>query len=181
MPRVSIVIPCYNQGEYIGDALESVSAQTFTDLETIIIDDGSTDAKTRDVLSQVPNSVATVVRKPNGGLAAARNSGIERASGEYILPLDADDKIAPTCVEESVAAMERSVSSTSCWDLASLSWGARRTTSCSGPTQARCSSALAPDSTTATEWPSRFRQMARNSRIERSSSTTRIRPITMPA
>jgi hypothetical protein len=93
MPEVSVIIPCYNQGQYLHEAIDSVLAQTFTDLEIIVVDDGSTDPATREILDTLNRTNTWLLRRKNGGLAAARNSGISTASGRYILPLDCDDRI----------------------------------------------------------------------------------------
>jgi len=109
-PRVSVVIPCYNYARYLPEAVESVLAQTFGDLEVVIVDDGSTD-DTRAVAERLraehPDRAITVVAQPNSGQPAlARNAGIARARGAYVLCLDADDVIAPTMVEACARVLE---------------------------------------------------------------------------
>lgn len=106
MPKVSVIIPCYNQGIYLNEAVESVLAQTFDDLEIVIVNDGSDDPKTIEQCNSYENSRIKVITTLNQGLAAARNSGIAQAQGYYILPLDADDKIAPQYVSEAVNILE---------------------------------------------------------------------------
>lgn len=106
MARASIVIPCYNAGDLLSEAVESALAQTYSDLEIIIVDDGSTDARTQAVLETAQWPRTTIIRQPNAGPAAARNRAVREASGEFILPLDADDKIAPGYVEQAVAVLE---------------------------------------------------------------------------
>lgn len=106
MAMVSVVIPCYNHGKYVDDAVTSVLEQTYQDLEIIIVDDGSDDPETVDKLSAYSKPKTIVHRIPNGGLASARNAGISKASGQYILPLDADDKIGSTYVEKAVAVLK---------------------------------------------------------------------------
>jgi glycosyltransferase involved in cell wall biosynthesis len=107
MPRVSIVIPCFNAGRLLVEAVETALAQTHADTEVVIVDDGSTDAETVRLLrdSQWPRT--RIIAQSNAGPAVARNVAITEATGEYILPLDADDKIAPTYVEKALAAMEK--------------------------------------------------------------------------
>lgn len=111
--RVTIVIPHYNQVQYLEQAIESAIAQTYEDIEIIIVDDGSThdvgplDRKYRDRHTWI-----RFLGKTNGGLSSARNYGIKHASGEWILPLDADDKIHRTYVEKAVRANTDIVS---CW------------------------------------------------------------------
>jgi glycosyltransferase involved in cell wall biosynthesis len=108
MPEVSVIIPCYNQGHYLHEAIDSVLGQTFCDLEIIVVDDGSTDSATRLTLDALNRSRTTLIRRPNGGLAAARNTGIKTASGRYIMPLDCDDMLAPDYLRKAVSAMKSS-------------------------------------------------------------------------
>jgi glycosyltransferase involved in cell wall biosynthesis len=106
MPTVSIIIPCYNQGIYLDDAIQSVLAQTFQDFEVIVVDDGSTAPETQAILDQARYHRTVIVRTPNLGLAGARNLGISRASGRYILPLDCDDRIGERYLEKAVPVLE---------------------------------------------------------------------------
>jgi glycosyltransferase involved in cell wall biosynthesis len=106
MPKVSIVIPCYNQGQYVDEAVESVLAQSFDDFEIIIVNDGSTDSSTNRLLENYEKAKTRVVVTANMGLAAARNNGIAVAEGQYILPLDADDRIEATYLEKAVAILD---------------------------------------------------------------------------
>lgn len=106
MTKVSVVIPCYNQGQFVNDAVDSVLAQTFTDLEIVIVNDGSTDEATNLLLSGYERAKTRVLHTPNCGLGQARNNGIKAASGEYIMPLDADDRIGPTYVEKAVGVLD---------------------------------------------------------------------------
>jgi len=95
---VSIIIPCYNHQEFVCETIESCLNQTVKPLEIIVVDDGSTD-KSLEVALKYP---VTVIKQPNMGLSAARNSGIRLARGKYCLPLDADDKIAETFLEKTI-------------------------------------------------------------------------------
>lgn len=104
--RVSVVIPCYNHGEFLGEAIESVRAQEYPDLEIIVVNDGSTDSHTLSVLDALEKDIV-LIGQSNQGLAAARNRGIQEAAGEFILPLDADDKIGPGFIRQAVVAMEK--------------------------------------------------------------------------
>lgn len=92
IPLVSVVVPCYNSGITLSRTIDSVFKQTWENVELIIINDGSTDNSTIelvDFFSEMPN--VTVHSQPNKGLASARNKGISISKGEYILPLDSDD------------------------------------------------------------------------------------------
>lgn len=95
-PKVSVVIPCYNYGKYVGDAIRSVATQqTQFDFEVIVVDDGSTDDSSvaaAEALSELKVKTS-LITKSNEGVAHARNTGIEAARGEYIACLDADDMI----------------------------------------------------------------------------------------
>jgi len=107
MPKVSVIIPCYNQGAYLEEAVESVLAQTFQDFEILVVDDGSTDAETVKMLKDAAWPKTRVIHTENQGLSAARNNGIREAQGAYILPLDADDKIGKGYLEEAVRILDR--------------------------------------------------------------------------
>lgn len=99
-PTVSVVIPAYNAAEFLGEALESVLAQTYQPLEVIVVDDGSED-ETPQVAAAYPGRV-TYVRKQRGGPGSARNAGIRAASGEWIAFQDADDIWTPGLLEKLV-------------------------------------------------------------------------------
>lgn len=107
MPRVSVIIPCYNLGSYLPEAIGSVLAQSLVETEIVVVDDGSTDRETRQILDTACWSRTTIVRTANRGVSAARNTGISIARGEYILPLDADDMIAPTYLEKASVVLDR--------------------------------------------------------------------------
>jgi glycosyltransferase involved in cell wall biosynthesis len=102
--KVSVVIPSYNYGHFIRDAIDSVLQQTRPADEILIVDDGSTD-NTREVVESYGPRV-TWRGKPNAGLSAARNSGIEWAKHPLIAFLDADDRFLPEMLERSVRAFE---------------------------------------------------------------------------
>ena len=106
MTAVSVIIPCYNQGAFLSEAVESVRAQTYKNVEIIIVNDGSDDGETAEICSALEGPGIKVITTSNQGLAAARNNGIEEAVGTYILPLDADDKIAPNYISEAVSVLE---------------------------------------------------------------------------
>lgn len=94
MTKVSVIVPCYNQAQYLSDALETVYEQTYKEWECIIVNDGSID-NTKEVAQAwlAKDSRFKYIEKENGGLSSARNAGILISQGNYILPLDADDKI----------------------------------------------------------------------------------------
>lgn len=107
MTRVSIIITCYNLGEYLQEALDSALRQTYPDLEVILVDDGSTDPETRRTIDQLaPHPRLRVFRTVNQGPSRARNYGISLATGAYILPLDADDRILPEYVARAAAILD---------------------------------------------------------------------------
>ena len=99
-PLISIIMPSYNQGLYLSEALESVLAQTYTNWECIIVDDGSKD-NTPEVSKAycAKDSRIQYIYQDNCGVSAARNNGVAHSKGEFILPLDGDDKIAPEFLE----------------------------------------------------------------------------------
>ncbi len=105
-PKVSVVIPCYNHGIYLDEAVDSILAQSFNDFEIVIVNDGSTDPFTKDLLARYHRPKTRVLHTENAGVSSARNSGIAAARGEYILPLDADDRVAPSYIEKGVAILD---------------------------------------------------------------------------
>lgn len=102
---VSIIIPTYNYGEYLARAVESCLSQTHRDLEIIVIDDGSTD-NTQAVMCRFTDRV-TYVYQENRGVSAARNAGLDRASGDFITFLDADDYLADGAIATCLDALSR--------------------------------------------------------------------------
>jgi glycosyltransferase involved in cell wall biosynthesis len=105
-PAVSVIVPCYNLGHYLHEAIESVLAQTSHDFEIVVIDDGSTDEYTRLVLSQFERPRTAIVHQANRGLAHARNAGIARSTGRYICCLDPDDRLRPGFFERACAILD---------------------------------------------------------------------------
>lgn len=103
MNSVSVVIPIYNAGKYLRECLDSVLAQTYRDIEVILVDDGSTDASAAvcDEYATADNRVK-VLHKINGGATAARRDGVESATGEYVMFVDADDTIDSDMVEQAI-------------------------------------------------------------------------------
>jgi glycosyltransferase involved in cell wall biosynthesis len=102
MTKVSIIIPVYNAEKYLDECIDSVINQTYSDIEIIAVNDGSTD-RSLDILKKYSDTLK-IISKDNGGLASARNAGINVAKGEWIKPLDADDILYPKAVEELVSA-----------------------------------------------------------------------------
>ena len=106
-PEISIIIPVYNVEPYIRRCLDSIKAQTFTDFEAIIVDDSSPDGSIKIAMEFVASdSRFKIVTRENGGLSAARNTGIEHSVGRYIAFIDSDDFIAPTYLEKLYNACE---------------------------------------------------------------------------
>lgn len=108
MCKASIIIPVYKVEEYLNDCLQSVLTQTFQNYEVILVDDGSPDncPKLCDEWT-VKDKRIKVVHRPNGGLSAARNTGIKEARGEYLYFLDSDDELTPDALEQMYALVER--------------------------------------------------------------------------
>ena len=98
---VSIMMPAYNAEKYIGQAIESVLAQTFQDWKLIIVNDGSTDA-TPDILANYPDSRIKIFHQPNGGEASARNTALSHIDAEFLAFLDADDAFLPDHLSATV-------------------------------------------------------------------------------
>ncbi len=108
MIKVSIIVPCYNQAQYLDEALQSVLDQTYINWECIVVNDGSPD-NTEEVAKKwiKMDNRFKYLYQANGGLSSARNFGITNANGEYILPLDADDKISPTYVALAIETFQQ--------------------------------------------------------------------------
>ena len=102
---VSVVIPLYDQGRFLPDALASVRAAGYADVEIVVVDDGSTDPGTVAAFDALSDVVK--VRQANAGLSAARNAGIAASRGEYVVPLDADDELPPGFLGPAVTALAR--------------------------------------------------------------------------
>jgi GT2 family glycosyltransferase len=105
MPKVSVIIPAYNHVAYIDQCIRSVMAQTYSDYEIIVVDDGSTDG-TVDVVRNYGNQI-TLIEQKNSGTQAARNTAIRAASGEFLALLDSDDAWLPNKLEREMEALER--------------------------------------------------------------------------
>lgn len=97
----SVIVPAYNASRYIARCIESVKAQSFTDFECIIVNDGSTDSTLEVCRSIIANdSRFVLINSENEWVSSARNKGLERASGEYVLFVDADDWVEPSWLQE---------------------------------------------------------------------------------
>jgi len=106
MPLVSVIIPCYNLGEFVAETVHSALAQKGCDVEVVLIDDGSTDPNTIRKLDELDTEPAVVfMRTGNRGVAAARNAGIDIAQGEFLLFLDADDRLLPGALAKMIEVL----------------------------------------------------------------------------
>ncbi|MCU1277794.1 MAG: hypothetical protein JWM53_1340 [bacterium] len=107
--KVSVIIPCHNSSAFVRETAAAAFAQSLREMEVIFVDDGSVD-DTREVIARViaenGERCARLVCQADAGLASARNHGIEESSGQYILPLDADDLIDPQMLEECAAVLD---------------------------------------------------------------------------
>jgi len=105
--KLSIVVPYYNMGKFINDCIDSINASTYSNLEILLIDDGSTDEESRTALLGLTGQKRVrLFQKPNEGLAETRNFGALQASGEFLAFLDADDRISPDYYEKAIAVLE---------------------------------------------------------------------------
>ncbi len=105
-PLVSVIIPCFNQAQYLKEAINSVLVSTYENIEIIVVNDGSTSDESIDILKTFSMPKTKIIHQENQGPSSARNKGIENASGKYILPLDADDKINKNYIEKAVEVLE---------------------------------------------------------------------------
>jgi len=110
-PLVTVVIPCFNQGRFVAEAIASVLAQTWTRREVIVVDDGSSDETPR-VIAGFPGIMA--IRQRNRGVIHARNRGLSLATGEFVVFLDADDRLLPHAIETGVRVLTRNAAAAYC-------------------------------------------------------------------
>ncbi len=106
-PLISVVIPCYNDGTYLPETLNHLQKQTFKDFETIVVNDGSTEDTTLQILKQINQPNVTVLHKENGRMSSARNFGVKHARGEFVAALDADDYFHPNFFEKALAVLHK--------------------------------------------------------------------------
>ncbi len=106
MPKISVILPAYNSQDYIEKSIESVFAQTFTDFELIIVDDGSTDG-TSDIINSLSDDRIKIISQSNQGPGAARNNALRVVSGEYVMFLDSDDWFCPDALETAYAEITK--------------------------------------------------------------------------
>lgn len=138
---ISVIVPVYNVEKYVEQCLQSIIAQTYKNIEIVVIDDGSTDSSGEicDRLAKEDSRIA-VYHKSNGGVSAARNDGVEKSSGDYIAFVDSDDIIAPTYLEYLYRLLTDNDADISCCglkqigdhDLSSLGQCENAVTVCSG-------------------------------------------------
>jgi glycosyltransferase involved in cell wall biosynthesis len=103
-PKLSVIIPCYNQGHFLTDALSGVSDQK--DIEVIIVNDGSTDPETIEIFKNLDRSKYKVIEQENKGLGATRNIAVENANADYILALDADNSVLPDYYRKAIQILD---------------------------------------------------------------------------
>jgi len=107
-PLVSVIMPCFNDGSYIKEAIDSVFAQTYENIDLTIINDCSTDTLTNEILASISHPKIKILNNErNMRPSGTRNKGIAQANGKYILPLDADDIIDKTYIEKAVKIIEK--------------------------------------------------------------------------
>ena len=106
MEKVSVIMPCYNDGKYIMEAIDSIGKQTYQNWELIIVDDGSDDEETKQIINEIQNPKIKVFHTEHLRPARARNYGIQKAEGKYILPVDSDDRIHEEYMEKAVKKIE---------------------------------------------------------------------------
>ncbi len=105
MEKVSVIIPCYNSGKTIIETVKSIEKQTWSNIDLIIVNDGSDDYLTKKVLSNLTN--VRIINKKNSGLSSARNEGIKNSKGNFILFLDADDWIEINAISKMMECIKK--------------------------------------------------------------------------
>jgi glycosyltransferase involved in cell wall biosynthesis len=102
-PLVSIIVPCFNQGHYIKETINSIINQTYQNWECIIVNDGSTDNTEEVIKSLILNDDRfKYISIPNSGVCVARNTAVRNSKGDYLYPLDSDNYIHPQCIEKCI-------------------------------------------------------------------------------
>lgn len=104
--KMSVIIPCFNHGEFLPEAVGSVNNIKRDDIELIVVDDGSTDERTRKEMDTLGAQGIKVIRQENKGLAAARNVGILASQGEYLFPMDADDRLRSGWIDRGLEILD---------------------------------------------------------------------------
>jgi glycosyltransferase involved in cell wall biosynthesis len=120
VPRVAVVVPCFNDGETVPDALASLAGQEPHEL--VVVDDGSDEPDTLRVLEQLADEGVRVVRRANGGLSAARMTGVDATDAPYVLPLDADDALMPRALTTLADALDARPEAALAWGDVEM-WG----------------------------------------------------------
>lgn len=103
---VAVIIPCFNHGHFLAEAVQSVRNQTFPAAELLVVDDGSDEQRTIRCLAEIEGEGVRVIRRKNGGPGAARNSGIAASSSDFVVCLDADDRLRPSFLERTVPLLD---------------------------------------------------------------------------
>src|ERR671933_2460451 len=103
---VSVIIPCYKQAHFLAEAIESVLEQTYPHFEIVVVDDGSTDNTSEVASGYYPSEKVRLLRQENKGLSAARNAGLAESRGEYVVFLDADDRLLAEALEVGIRELE---------------------------------------------------------------------------
>lgn len=113
MPKVSVIIPSYNRGNFIEETINSVLNQTFNNFEILVVDDGSTD-NTKEIVSKIKDERLKYIYKENGGVSSARNLGMTKAAGKFICFLDSDDLWPENFLEIMTTKLENSEYGAAC-------------------------------------------------------------------
>jgi glycosyltransferase involved in cell wall biosynthesis len=104
--KMSVIIPCFNHGKFLPEAVASVNNIKREDIELIVVDDGSTDKRTRKEMDALIGQGINVIQQANKGLAAARNAAVLASHGDYIFPLDADDRMRADWIDRGIGILE---------------------------------------------------------------------------
>lgn len=105
-PLISVIVPCYNDGKYINECLNSIHNQNYKNYEIIVINDGSTNTLTNEIINNISHPNIRVLQTENQGPSKARNQAIKESKGKYILPLDSDNKIGKSFIKEAIEILE---------------------------------------------------------------------------
>jgi len=106
-PLISVVIPCFNDGIYLPETIQKIKEQTLKDFEIIVVNDGSTDSYTLEILEKISQQGITILHKQNGKMSSARNHGVRFSNAHYIVTVDSDDYFDSTFFEKAISILNK--------------------------------------------------------------------------
>lgn len=124
-PVVSVIVPVYNVEKYVGKCIDSILKQSYSNLQVILVNDGSTDGSLNVIEKYTDDTRCEIINKKNGGLSSARNAGLRIANGQYVLFVDSDDWLDRECVETLLHKMECTHADYCCYRFSYMSYNGK--------------------------------------------------------